>query len=257
MRRPVIWLLAGILSITLTMLVVFPANWIAPMVEKQTGGRLTLGDAHGTLWRGSAFVGGAASSSDPLTPLLPGRFSWQLSPLVLLGVVNAQLENDAALSQPLTISGNWHQWKVGPGSILLPAERLAALGAPLNTIQPSGNMHLSWEPLDLTLRNGTLGVVGKTKLEMDDIGSRLSPVKPLGSYDLVMDWHGTQADVKLRTISGPMLLNGTGSFSNGRLQFSGTAQAEAGQEQRLANFLNLLGQRRQVGGKDVIGLEFK
>ena len=116
MGCPVIWLLAGTFSIALTMLMFFPANWITPMVEKQTGGRLTLGDAHGTLWRGSAFLGGAASSSDPLTPLLPGRFSWRLSPMVLLGVVDAELENDAALSQPVTIAGNWHQWTVESGS---------------------------------------------------------------------------------------------------------------------------------------------
>jgi general secretion pathway protein N len=54
-----------------------------------------------------------------------------------------------------------------------------------------------------------------------------------------------------------MLLSGSGMFANGRLQFSGTAQAEQGQEQRLANFLNLLGQRRNVGDKVVIALEFK
>jgi len=252
-----LWLLAGIVSIALTMLMFFPATWLASMVEKQTAGRLTLGDAHGTLWRGSAFIGGAASGSDPLTPLLPGRFSWRLSPMVLLGDVDAELENDAALSQPVTVTGNWHQWKVSPGAILLPAERLAALGAPLNTIQPSGQMRLSWELLQLTLQNKNIGIVGAMKLEINDIGSRLSPIKPLGSYDLEFDWHGSQAPVTLKTIKGPMLLNGSGIFANGRLQFSGTAEAEAGQEQRLANFLNLLGQRRQVGGKDVIGLEFK
>ena len=94
-------------------------------------------------------------------------------------------------------------------------------------------------------------------LEMNDIGSRLSPVKPLGSYDLLLDWHGTQADVTLKTIKGPMMLNGSGTFADGRLQFSATAQAQAGQEQRLANFLNLLGQHRREGDKDVIGLDFK
>ncbi|HEY8888132.1 MAG TPA: type II secretion system protein N [Gallionella sp.] len=257
MRGLVIWLLAGIFSITLTMLMFFPANWMTSMVEKQTAGRLTLGDAHGTLWRGSAFIGGAASGSDPLTPLLPGRFSWRLSPMVLLGDVDAELENAAALSQPITVTGNWHQWKVSPGAILLPAERLAALGAPLNTIQPSGQMRLSWEPLQLTRQNGKIGMAGTMKLEMDDIGSRLSPVKPLGSYELAFGWHEAQASVILKTVKGPMLLDGSGMFANGRLQFSGTAQAEAGQEQRLANFLNLLGQRRQVGGKEVIALEFK
>ena len=44
---------------------------------------------------------------------------------------------------------------------------------------------------------------------------------------------------------------------NGRMRFSGKAEAEAGQEEKLANLLNLLGQRRSEGGKDIIALEFK
>jgi general secretion pathway protein N len=257
LRRLVIWLLAGIASVALTIMMFFPATWMMAMVEKQTAGRLTLGDAHGTLWRGSAFIGGAPSGSDPITPLLPGRFSWRLSPMVLFGSVDAELENAAALSQPIKVKGNWHQWEVSPGAILLPAERLAALGAPLNTVQPSGQMRLSWEPLQLTQQNGKIGMVGSMNLEMNDLASRLSPIKPLGSYNLALDWRGTQASVTLNTVKGPMLLSGSGMFTNGRLQFSGTAQAEAGQEQRLANFLNLLGQRRKEGDKDVIALEFK
>ena len=59
MLRMAIWLLAGIASIALTVMMFFPATWMASMVEKQTAGRLTLGDARGTLWRGSAFIGGA------------------------------------------------------------------------------------------------------------------------------------------------------------------------------------------------------
>jgi general secretion pathway protein N len=256
MKSGFLWLLAGIASIALTVLMFFPAGWVASMLEKQTAGRLTLGDAHGTLWRGSAFIGGAASGSDPLTPLLPGRFSWNLSPMVLLGSVDAELENADALSQPIVVKGSWFQWQVSPGAIVLPAERLAALGAPLNTVQPSGQMRLSWDTLQLAQQNGTIGMVGTLNLALNDIGSRLSPVKPLGSYDLALVWHGTQADVTLKTVQGPMLLNGSGMINNGRLKFSGTAQAETGQEQRLANFLNLLGQHRREGDKDVIGLEF-
>jgi general secretion pathway protein N len=257
MLRLAIWLLAGMASVALTVMIFFPASWMASMAEKQTAGRLTLGDAHGTLWRGSAFIGGAASGSDPLTPLLPGRFSWRLSPLVLLGSIDAELENAEALSQPIIVKGNWHQWEVSPAAILLPAERLTALGAPLNTVQPAGQMRLSWEPLQLKRQNGTIGMFGAMHLEMNDLASRLSPVKPLGSYDLALAWNGTHAAVTLKTVRGPMLLNGSGAINNGRLQFSGTAQAEAGQEQRLANFLNLLGQHRREGDKDVIGLEFK
>jgi general secretion pathway protein N len=257
MRHLVIWLLAGIASITFTLMMFFPATWMAVMLEKQTAGRLTLGDAHGTLWSGSAFIGGAPSGSDPVTPLLSGRFSWRLSPMVLLGSVDAELENAEALSQSISVKGNWRQWQVSQGAILLPTERLAALGAPLNTIQPSGQMSLSWKPLQLTLQDGKIAMVGAMNLEINNLASRLSPIKPLGSYDLALYWRGTLASMTLKTVKGPMFLSGSGTLSNGRLQFSGTAQAETGQEQRLANFLNLLGQSRRVGDKEIITLEFK
>ena len=251
------WSLAGIISIVFTALMFFPAAWMTLILENQTAGRFTLGDVHGTLWRGSAFIGGAPNGSDPVTPLLPGRFLWRLSPMVLLGSVDVELENAEALSQPISVTGSWHQWQVSPSAILLPAERLATLGAPLNTVQPSGLMRLSWEPLQLTQQNEKIEIDGAMNLEMTDVASRLSPVKPLGSYDLALDWHGVQASMKLKTVKGPMLLSGSGVLNNGQLQFFGTAQAETGQEQRLANFLNLLGQRRKEGNKDVIALELK
>jgi len=257
MRRLVIWLLVGIASVAFTALAFFPAAWLAPMVETQSAGRLTLGDAQGTLWRGSAFIGAAPGGNDPVTPLLPGRFAWRLSPAVLLGRVDAELENSAALSHPVRLTGSWHQWQVSPAEVTLPAERLAALGAPLNTIQPSGQMRLSWQLLQLTQQKGNIELTGSMNLEMNDIASRLSAIKPLGSYDLALDWRKLQATVTLKTVKGPMLLNGSGMINNGHLQFSGTADAEAGQEEKLANLLNLLGQRRVQGGREIIALEFK
>lgn len=257
MRRLLIWSLAGMASVTLTALAFFPATWLASVVETQTAGRLTLGDAQGTLWRGSAFIGGAAGGNDAVTPLLPGRFAWRLSPMVLLGRVDAELANAAALSQPVSVTGDWQQWRVSPAAITLPAERLAALGAPLNTVQPSGQMRLSWQALQVSRQDGRIEVLGKMNLELNDIASRLSPIKPLGAYDLALVWRGSQATVILKTLKGPMLLSGTGMFSNGHLQFSGTAQAEAGQEEKLANLLNLMGQRRKQGDREVIALEFK
>ncbi len=257
MSRTLAWLFAGILSIAITALVSLPASWMASMIETQTAGRLTLGDTQGTLWNGSAFIGGAAGRNDPVTPLLPGRFSWRLSPMVLLGSVDAELENLEALSQPVTVTGSWRHWQVSPASVSLPAERLAGLGAPLNTIQPTGKMRLSWAPLQLALHEGTVEIEGSMNLEMTDIASRMSPVKPLGDYNLALDFQGRQISARLTTSTGPMLLNGTGRFVNGHLQFSGKAEAETGQGERLANFLNLLGQHRMENNRDVIALEFK
>lgn len=258
MKRAVLWLAAVAATVALTVLAFLPASWLGSVVETQTGGRLTLGDAQGTLWRGSAFIGGAAGEGGAVTPLLPGRFAWRLSPMVLLGQVDMVLENGEALSQPVNVSGSWSQWQVSPAALLLPAERLAGLGAPLNTLRPSGSMKLSWSTLQLA-REGknAVAVNGRTLLALENMGSVMSPVKPLGTYEMIMDWRGQQAQLSLKTVRGALLLSGTGSLDKGRFQFSGQAQAADGYEDTLGNLLNLLGQRRMVGGKKIIALEFK
>ncbi|MFL6711248.1 MAG: type II secretion system protein N [Massilia sp.] len=257
MKRAVLWCCAAALAVLATVLVCFPASWLAPMVEQQTGGRLTLGDAQGTLWSGSAFIGGAPGEGGSVTPLLPGRFSWHLSPLVLFGHVSLDVSNSEAFSQPVHVEGSWSQWQVSPAELLLPAAGLAGLGAPLNTLAPSGTMRLSWTTLELVRQPGSVTVNGRTTLSMSDMGSRMSPVKPLGSYQLVMDWRGARAQLALSTVRGALLLSGSGALEHGRLQFSGQARAADGYEESLGNMLNLLGQRRLVGGKNIIALEFK
>ncbi|MEO7495356.1 MAG: type II secretion system protein N [Massilia sp.] len=256
MRRALLWLATVVLAAALTVLVCLPATWLGPLVEQQTGGRLTLGDAQGTLWRGSAFVGGAPGQGGLVTPLFPGRFSWRLSPMVLLGQVDLTLENPQALTQPVQLSGNWSQWQVSPGALMLPAEGLAGLGAPLNTILPSGQMRLTWTTLELLRQPRMVAVNGRTTLVMRDMRSRLSPIT-LGDYELAMDWRGPQASLQLSTVRGALQLAGKGSLDNGRFQFSGQAWAGAGYEESLGNLLNLLGQRRMVNGKNIIALEFK
>jgi general secretion pathway protein N len=257
MKRVVLWGLLAVLAVIVTVLAFLPAAWLGPMVERQTGGRLTLGDAQGTLWRGSAFVGGAPGPGGAVTPLLPGRFSWRLSPLVLFGQVNVDLANAQALAQPVRVSGSWSQWQVSAGELLLPAEGLSGLGAPLNTLAPSGVIKLSWNLLDIARQGQAVAVSGRTVLSLGDMGSRMSPIKPLGSYELAMDWRGTQADLSLRTLRGALLLSGSGALENGRLRFSGQAAAADGYEDTLGNLLNLLGQRHMVNGKNIIALEFR
>jgi len=257
MKRAVLWGALVALAVLVTILAFLPAAWLGPMVERQTGGRLTLGDAQGTLWRGSAFVGGAPGEGGAVTPLLPGRFSWRLSPLVLFGQVSMDLANDQALAQPVRITGSWSQWQVSAGELLLPAEGLSGLGAPLNTLAPSGVIKLSWNLLDIARQGQMVAVSGRTVLSLSDMGSRMSPVKPLGSYEMAMDWRGQQADLVLRTVRGALLLSGNGALENGRLRFSGQAQAAEGYEDTLGNLLNLLGQRRMVNGKNIIALEFR
>lgn len=257
MVRVLLWLLAAVLTISLMVLAFFPASWGAQILEWQTGGRLTLGEAQGTLWNGSAFIGAAPSQKDPVTPLLPGRFNWKISPLVLFGKVDLQLENADLMEKSVQMRGSWSEWVLEAGSVRLPADGLAGLGAPLNTIGPSGQMRLVWGQMQIQRVERAINLQGQMQLEMNEMASRMSFIKPLGAYQLLMNWQGQQANVELKTVKGPLLLSGSGSLQHGRLQFAGRAEAEKGKEETLANLLNLLGQRRQEGGKNFIALEFR
>ncbi|MEB0138344.1 MULTISPECIES: type II secretion system protein N [unclassified Undibacterium] len=251
------WIAAALLTALLTVILFLPASWLGAALEQQSGGRFSLGDVQGSFWRGSAFIGVAAGPTAPVTPLFAGRFSWKISPLLLLGQVDVQLENADSLSAPLHINGNFSQWQISPAVLSLPPERLEGLGAPLNTIGPTGKLHLSWNNLSFTRSGALLSAQGQLQLELAEMASRLSQVRPLGSYRVEVNLQGMNAEMTLLTLSGPMMLAGAGAVSGGRFHFSGKAWAAAGQEDKLANLLNLLGQRRKDGNQDVIALDFK
>lgn len=247
----------ALLCVFSTIFIFAPAVWLGMYLQSETNGRFALSDAEGSLWNGSALIGIAADKDKDLTPILPGRFSWHLSPILLLGQVELAIENSETLQQPLYITGNFTHAQVSPGSLVMPASRLVGLGAPLNTVKPSGQMTLSWDALGLTFLEGNLDINGTMKLALKEIASALSQVKPLGSYLMSFEWRGQKADVELKTTRGPMLLSGKGTLTHGRLQFNGLARAEKEQEENLANLLNLLGQHRSGVDKNVISLEFK
>ena len=117
-------------------------------------------------------------------------------------------------------------------------------------------MQLGWGVLQLAREGKRVDLTGSMQLDLTDVASRLSPIRPLGAYRVRMDWQGQQAQLALTSVAGPLLLSGNGGIDRGRFQFSGRAQAAPGQEERLANLLNLLGQRRRDGATNYIALEF-
>jgi general secretion pathway protein N len=256
-RQKLVWLCSAALCVLLTMVAFAPASWVDTALQSQTDGRLALGDVQGSLWNGSAFIGVSAARNGDLSPLLPGRFTWHLSPILLLGQIELTLENGSALRGPLHVTGNLRHVQVDPGGVMLPSERLAGLGAPLNTLKPSGEIVLSWDSLSIERQGQVVDVDGTMKLTMENMASALSPVRPLGSYLLSFVWHGQHAAMDLKTTQGPMSLSGSGALDQGNLRFSGEARAQDGQEDRLENLLNLLGQRKPGIEKTVIALEFK
>lgn len=240
------WVAVGALATAITLIALAPAAWIAPQFARATGGHVNLVDPAGSLWHGSATLMLAPGADQSASTLLPGRVEWttRFWPL-LTGRVQMRLRQTDAMPQPVTLDATWRGAVLSAGAMAVPASLLAGLGTPFNTLDLQGDVRLRWTDWRLIGRNA----FGQLTVTIDGMSSRVSRVKPLGSYRAVLQAKGTGADLDLTTTQGPLFLDGHGTFGPGSGAFRGTAHAAPEQQANLAGLLNLLG--RPIGNGQV------
>ncbi|MDB5966591.1 MAG: gspC [Polaromonas sp.] len=253
--RPALWAVLGGLCGTLAAALCFaPARWLAAAVQASSGQRVLLAEAHGSVWQGSArlVLAGGEGSRDLMS--LPGILQWSLRPG--LGAWHITLLAPCCTPQPvaLRISPRPGGWRVeaADAQASWPAALLAGLGAPWNTLRPTGQMSLHSQSLSAVWHAGRLQVAGSAVLEARQIESPLSTLKPLGSYRLLLRG-GPSVTVVLDTLEGGLQLSGSGQWTGSRLRFAGEATAAPEREEALANLLNIIGQRD--GSRSIITLD--
>jgi general secretion pathway protein N len=243
------WAATGLAVGSLAAVVAFaPAAWLAQAVATASDQRLLLADAQGTVWAGSArpVLSGGADSRNAST--LPGRLHWRLT---LRGAaIELQARQPCCLVDTLRL-----QVRPGIGRLAVtlppatgpigrwPMAFLAGLGTPWNTLQLSGTGQLSSPGLTLENVQGRWRLAGRAELELDEIGSRLSRLSPLGSYRLVLDGGTDAAQLRLSTVEGPLRLQAEGLWAASGLRLRGEARADPGSEAALENLLNIIGRR--------------
>lgn len=230
-----------------------PAVWLQRALHAATDGRVQLRDSQGTLWQGSAQLGftGGSGSSDGLR--LPGRVHWHLQ--TGWGQLRLALQADCCMAQAqqLSLTPGLRGWRLAlqASQSTWPAALLVGLGTPWNTVQLQGPLQLSTPGLVLVSTLDRLTVEGSLQLDMPQLASRLSTLRPLGSYRLQLDG-GEQPTLTLRTLQGRLQLEGTGRWTAGHLRFVGEARADPAVEAELSNLLNIMG--RRDGARSVITL---
>ncbi len=248
------WGWCGALAGGLLALILFaPARWLAHVVHESTGQRIVLAEPRGTLWQGSArlLLTGGAGSQDMAA--LPGRVQWTLRP-GLTGLhlsLLAQCCTAEALQLHATPLLGGLRLALEDAQSQWPASVLAGLGTPWNTVQPSGQLRLQNRGLSAEWNTGRLQVAGSAVLEARDVSSRLSTLRPMGSYRLTLRG-GPTVSLTLETLEGSLQLTGNGQWVGSRLRFSGAARAAPEREAALANFLNIIGKRS--GARSIITL---
>lgn len=243
--------LAGFFAILTVLLWRAPAAFLDSAVNRLTQGRVRLADVSGTVWEGrarvvladlreAAAIDTAGASASLPGVVIPGSFSWKLSAApLLLGTLDAELNHDS-MREPVRLTGKIGELRVTPGVLNLPTLALDRLGSPWNTIRPTGSLKFSWE--NLSLRQGRFD--GRGSIELSQMASALTPVRPLGAYRIDIVGSGPQATVSMTTLTGPLRLDGSGRWdARSGLRFNAEAQAEESEKARLLPLLGLLGRR--------------
>ena len=242
---------AVLLGLLIALLLFAPARWLAQGVEKASQGQIRLVNASGTVWRGQAdlMLSGGAGSRTQAT--LPRGLHWRLKPRFAQGAPALGIRLNAPCCTPepvrMVLRPQWGGARLQVSALdsQWPADLLSGLGTPWNTLRIEGQLALQSEGLTLNWAQGRVNLEGALAIEARDIASRLSTLRPLGSYRLELqalpDNHS--AALALRTLRGDLQLQGSGQWVGGRLRFQGEASAAPGREVALTNLLNIIGRR--------------
>jgi len=254
-RPPWRWATAGALLGALAMLVLSaPAAWLAAAVAAATHEQVLLLEARGTVWDGSARLvlsGGAGSRA---RASLPGRVHWQGRPGAT--ALHLALSADCCTRAPLglRLAPRWSgaALQVTDGQSDWPATMLTGLGTPWNTLQIEGQLTLRTQGLSVEWFSGRLAMGGTAEVAAIGLSSRLSTLKPMGSYRITVTGGATPM-LAITTLEGSLQLSGSGQWVGSRLRFQGEARATAEHEAALSNLLNVMGRRRGARSLITVG----
>lgn len=248
-------ILGSVLGLLVATAVFAPAAWLGSALALTSQGRVVLNEPSGTVWNGSGqlLLSGGLGSRDATT--LPGRVHWRLKPTptlkfrILIDADCCTVQNINVLLMP-RLSG--FAADIQPSQSTWPATLLTGLGAPFNTIDLQASLKLNTQLLRLEWLNKQLKLEGRANLDVIDASTRLSTLRPVGSYRLSIEGGqgGALPSLKLETLSGSLLLTGSGQWNRNRWLFNGEASAAPGFEAVLNNFLDILG--RRVGPRSII-----
>lgn len=257
-RPPLLWAWLGMtLGLLLALPVFAPAAWLASAVAAASGQRVLLADTQGTLWKGSAqlLLTGGPGSQDAAA--LPERLHWQIQPLLRPTWLGLRVQLSAACCTPAPLQLQWRLHWAGAQITLAdqtsawPAGLLAGLGTPWNTVQAEGTLALASQGLSVEWNAGQMVIAGRAQLQANQMASRLSTLRPMGSYRILLTG-GTPSTIQLDTLEGSLQLTGQGTLAGSQLRFTGSASAAPEREAALSNLLNIIGRRN--GAQSIITL---
>ncbi len=226
---------AGIGIYLIALIAYLPASILDRGLAGVSEGRLRLVESHGTLWSGAGRMeirdaSGRQGVSETIAWRVSGFRPTQGKIELLVRVGDISQEVPASLS----LAGI----EVGPADLPLPSEIFQLWSPAIAAIHLRGSTSLLIERLAITRSK----VVAKARLRIHNAGSSLTPVSPLGNYELNFVADGVSNQASLRTLDGPLTVDGSTSWTPGSAwTFPLTASVQTNIQQELAPLMRLVG----------------
>jgi len=223
-----------------TLLALAPATLIDARLERASDGRIRLAAAQGSLWSGTGWIElrdahGASGAAK--------RLAWRVRPFALVrGQLVAEVELDQAKPFALAISPS--RIEIGDALVDLPAAALGVGMPRLAALRLTGEVRVDIPHLSLAQGR----VDGDATLQWLRAGSALASISPLGAYEVRFKATGPALHAALRTLEGPLQLEGKGTWSvAGAPSFVAVARVPLEQQEQLSPLLRLVAVEKSAG----------
>jgi general secretion pathway protein N len=235
------WLAFGLVAFAAALIGLAPATLIDARLAHASDGRLRLAEAQGSLWLGTGWI--EIRDTEGRAGVAK-RLAWRVLPKSLLrGRLIAEVELDQS-AKPFPVAISLSRIEIADAGIKLPAAALAQGMPRLAPFRLTGDVLVNIPRL--ALEHGRME--GDATLQWRAAGSALTPISPLGEYEVQFKAVGPAVHAELRTLAGPLELAGNGSWSNGGPpDFSATARVPLQHQEQLAPLLRLVAIERSAG----------
>jgi len=209
-----------------------PAPWVARAVERVSANKMQLRAPAGSLWSGSGHLYAMQRSGPPVEL---GELRWKAAWSAMFA---GKLAADASLGE----STRSAHVEVSPAGttirgldVALPASVLASLVPGLDALGPQGTLHIRSE----SQRFDAGSILGLAEIEWRQVRLARAPGLDLGSHVARLRGGGNKVDIELATLSGPLRLSGSGTWTPAAgLSLTGMVEHDAQPTPALGTFLS-------------------
>jgi general secretion pathway protein N len=224
----------GAAAYSAALLVTAPATLVDAALRRASDGMFRLAEARGSVWSGS----GQLELLDPRRETgIAKAVSWRVLPGSLWRghLAYDVLLADAASPARLTLSASRIQ--IANVLVELPASAIGFAVPRLAPARLTGDLSISAAQFAVERRD----MRGSATVHWRNAGAALTPVSPVGEYEMRIDSDEQGVSATLATLSGPIELKGQGSWrGETRPAFSGTAHVPAPYVEQIAPLLRLV-----------------